>query len=212
MDFALRHQHWTVEDWKRVVWSDETKINRVGSDGCEWTWRRPGDGLTETDVQGTVKFESGSLMMWGCMTAQGVGYACRIDGRINAETYTGILGKKLMETVEYYGLDAVRIIFQQDNDPKHTSQAARQWFADNKIEVLEWPAQFPDLNPIEHLWVHLKRKLTGYETEPSGILELWERVDAEWNKISTEACIALIESMLRRVDAVLKAKGGYTKY
>jgi hypothetical protein len=78
--------------------------------------------------------------------------------------------------------------------------------------VLERPAQSPDLNPIEHLLVHLKRKLTGYKTEPSGILELWERVDAEWNKISTEVCMALIESMPRRVDAVLKAKGGYTKY
>src|SRR5262249_53158059 len=54
MDFALRHQHWTVGDWKRVIWSDETKINHLGSDGYKWVWRKPGDGLTERDVQGTV--------------------------------------------------------------------------------------------------------------------------------------------------------------
>jgi hypothetical protein len=78
--------------------------------------------------------------------------------------------------------------------------------------VLEWPAQSPDLNPIEHLWIHLKKKLAEYETEPNGMLELWERVQAEWNKIPKEVCMGLIESMPRHIAALLKAKGGYTKY
>ena len=47
---------------------------------------------------------------------------------------------------------------------------------------------------------------------PKGILELWERVEKEWEKIGSEVCQNLIESMPRRVEAVLKAKGGYTKY
>jgi transposase len=212
LDFALRHQHWTVEDWKRVIWSDETKINRLGSDGRKWAWKGPGEGLAARDVQGTVKFGGGNLMVWGCMTAQGVGYACRIDGRMDAALYTGILSNELLQTIEYYGLDKSKIIFQQDNDSKHTSNAARKWFSDNGIEVLEWPAQSPDLNPIEHLWAHLKRILAEYETEPNGILELWERVDTEWNKISPQVCMELIESMPRRIAVVLKAKGGYTKY
>jgi hypothetical protein len=212
MDFAKRHQHWTVEDWKRVVWSDETKINRLGSDGREWTWRRPGGELTARDVKGTVKFGGGSLMLWGCMTADGVGYSCRIDGRMDAELYTRILGDEFIRTLDYYGLDKRRIIFQQDNDSKHTSKVARRWFEENEIQVLEWPPQSPDLNPIEHLWVHLKRGLGEYDDEPNGMLELWERVETEWNKIPQQVCMDLIESMPRRIAAVLKARGGYTKY
>ena len=70
----------------------------------------------------------------------------------------------------------------------------------------------PDLNPIEHLWWYLKRRLAEYENPPKGMEELWERVQVEWEKIPASECQKLIESMPRRVKAVIKAKGGYTKY
>ncbi len=212
MEFALRHQYWTEDDWNQVIWSDETKINRIGSDRCKWVWKKPGNGLAAKDVKGTVKFGGGSLMMWGCMTAQGVGYACHIDGHLDAETYTHIMDNELMQTVEYYGLEKDKLIFQQDNDPKHTSKKASNWFASEGIQLLEWPAQSPDLNPIEHLWSYLKARLAEYDRHPKGILELWERVDNEWNKIPPQMCIDLIKRMPQRIQAVLKAKGGYTKY
>ena len=75
-----------------------------------------------------------------------------------------------------------------------------------------WPAQSPDLNPIEHLWGFLKRKLSEHKHPPSGIHELLERIQMKWEEIAVEECQKLIESMPRRVQAVLKAKGGYTKY
>jgi transposase len=211
-EFALKHKDWTVDDWKCVIFSDETKINRLGSDGRRWAWKKPGSQLENHHVAGTVKFGGGSLMIWGCMTYHGVGYMCKIDGHMDAELYRNILAGEMLETIKYYRMNRDEIIFQQDNDPKHTSRIARQWFVDNSIRVLEWPAQSPDLNPIEHLWWHLKKRLNDYEEQPKGMLALWERIEKEWNAIQPTVCVGLIESMPRRIAAVLKAKGGYIKY
>jgi hypothetical protein len=212
LDFAIAHKDWTMEDWKRVVWSDETKINHLGSDGRKWMWKKAGEGLSDRLVEGTLKFGGGSLMMWGCMLWEGVGYGCKIDGRMDAELYTQILEDELQQTLEHYGKEVTDIIFQQDNDPKHKSKRATKWFEDHEYLVMMWPAQSADLNPIEHLWVYLKKKLNEYPEPPKEILKLWERAEAEWNKIPVEVCQNLIESMPRRMEAVIKAKGGNTKY
>src|ERR1700761_4336808 len=212
MDFALSHQYWTVEDWKRVIWSDETKINLRGSDGRKWVWKTPEEGLSSRLVEGTFKFGGGNLMLWGCMNWDGVGYACRIDGKMDSDLYVSILEDELQKSLRYWGKTTEEVVFQQDNDPKHTSKKAKAWLNDHGFEVMVWPPQSPDLNPIEHLWFHLKRRLAGYEKPPKGILELWERVQREWEAIDESMCQDLISSMPRRVQAVLKAKGGYTKY
>jgi transposase len=131
---------------------------------------------------------------------------------MDAQLYTHILEDESLGTLEYYGLEADKIIFQQDNDPKHTSRISRQWFESHGIAVLDWPSQSPDLNPIENLWRYLKQKLAAYETEPTSIHELWECVEAEWEKIPRQLCTDLIESMPDRIAAVLRVKGGYTRY
>jgi len=212
LDFALKHQYWTIEDWKKIVWSDETKINRFGSDGKKWAWKKKGEGLSDRLIEPTIKFGGGSVMVWGCMLWDGVGYAVKIDGRMDGPLYVQIMEDDLQNSLEYYGYTPDNIIFQQDNDPKHTSGVAKTWFKDHGFEVLLWPAQSPDLNPIEHLWDYIKKKLGEYEQPPKGMLELWERIQEEWNKIPKEVCQNLIESMPRRVADVIKAKGGNTKY
>ena len=102
LDFAITHQDWTVEDWKTVVWSDETKINRLGSDGRKWVWKRAGEGFSDRLVQGTQKFGGGSLMVWGCMLWDGVGYACKIDGKMDGELYANILEDEFQASLAFF--------------------------------------------------------------------------------------------------------------
>jgi transposase len=210
--WAKVHEHWTIEDWKKVVWSDETKINIWGSDGVKYYWSRPGDPCKPHHLEVTVKHGGGSLMMWGCMSYKGVGYSHHIQQIMNADVYCQILGTSLKGSLDFWDFSKDNIIFQQDNDPKHTSKKAKEWFKSEGITVLEWPAQSPDLNPIEHLWHHLKLKLSSYNTRAKGIHELWERCDKEWSSFTAEICQNYIESMPKRVQAVLKARGGQTKY
>ena len=75
-----------------------------------------------------------------------------------------------------------------------------------------WPPQSPDLNPIEHLWFILKRRLAEYPKPPKGILKLCEHIQVEWDKIEVAQSQELIESMPRRIREVIRAKGGYTSY
>ena len=90
-------------------------------------------------------------MVWGCMTTSGVDYRGRIEGKIDGELYEEILDDHVFQTLEYCGLDSTNFIFQQDNDPKHTSNCAQKWFEDHIVELLNWLGQPPYLNPIDHL-------------------------------------------------------------
>jgi hypothetical protein len=111
LDLAHAHKDWTVNDWRRVVWSDETKINHLGSDGHKWVWKKPDEGLSDRLVEGTVKFKGGSVMIWGCMTWEGVGYAAKIDGRMDGDLYLQILKDDLQNTLQYHSLNPPNIIF-----------------------------------------------------------------------------------------------------
>jgi hypothetical protein len=159
-----------------------------------------------------VKHGGGSIMIWGCMTAFGVGHMCQIQGTLVQDLYIEILEDCLLKTIKYYKMKSKDTIFQQDNDPKHSAGRVQEWLKRKKFEKLSWPAQSPDINPIEHLWAIIKRKLNEYEQPPNGMIQLWERIENIWNDIDEDICMNLIESMPRRIEAVLKAKGKWTTY
>ena len=66
-------------------------------------------------------------MMWGCMAWEGIGYATKINGRMDADLYLQILKDELQDSLEFYGLNSSNIIFQQDNNPKHTCKKVKEW-------------------------------------------------------------------------------------
>ncbi|KAG1136433.1 hypothetical protein G6F37_013728 [Rhizopus arrhizus] len=108
--WANAHKDWTKDDWRRMVFSDETKVNVWGSDGVKYYWKRVGDKLRFHHLDLTVKGGGGSVMMWGCITYDGPGYACRIyDGTMKKEDYVHILDTTLMDTLNYYNYDPKNI-------------------------------------------------------------------------------------------------------
>src|SRR5262249_54109615 len=123
-----------------------------------------------------------------------------------------ILKSDLLDSLDFYKESVPDPIFQQDNDAKHTAGLTQDWLANQSFEILDWPSQSPDLNPIEHLWFIVKRRLKEYPTRPKNDDELWDRVVEIWNALDIETCRRLVDSMPRRLAAVIRARGGSTKY
>ena len=152
------------------------------------------------------------MMIWGCITFYGVGDLCRIKGTLDSEFYITILRDYVLKSFKWCGMDPVESMFQQDNSRVHTAHAVQRWFAKQKFTILEWPANSPDLNIIEHVWAYIKYRLTTYEYPPQDLDQLWSRVQDIWTSLPSEYLQNLYESMPRRMRALLRSRGGQIKY
>jgi transposase len=175
------------------------------------------ESLQRKHVKETVKHSGGNIKVWGSISDAGVGWLVRIEGNMNKELYLDILKDDLEKNIdlaaESMGQDRSKMFFQQDNDPKHSSKLVQKYLQTVDFTTLDHPPQSPDLNPIEHMWALVKRRLNEYDTPPRGINELYDRVYEVWyNKITIQEVHNVINSMRHRLEAVIKAKGFWTKY
>ena len=122
--------------------------------------------------------------------------------------YCNILANNIPPSLQKVNLK--KYVFQQDNDPKHTSNFLKEYFKDKSIEVLDWPSQSPDLNPIENLWTHIKKELRSYR--PKNVKELKSNILEIWNSFDIKYTQNLVNSMPNRIIEVLRENGGNTKY
>ena len=142
----------------------------------------------------------------------GVGRLHCIKGIMNAQKYCSILEQSLLGTLQAHSLGPEDIIFQQDNDSKHTSKAARAWFQDHHISLLPWPANSPDMNIIEHVWDALERRVRTHKPLPSNLDQLWDILQQEWYSLDFSYIQKLYDSLPTRVQALKDAHGSHTHY
>lgn len=203
---------WNLASWRRIHWSDECRMLLHAVDGRIRVWRQRNTRFAPRHVQPTYQGGGGSVMIWGC-----VSFRCKLDlvtipGTLTGEKYRdNILQPVVIPHFDNHPLRS-RPVYMDDNARPHRARVVTEVLQREAITTLPWPACSPDLNPIEHLWDILGRRIRRRDPPVQTVAELDAALHQEWQQVSQQTIQRLIRSMSRRVNQVINAHGSYTRY
>ena len=150
-------------------------------------------------IKNQLQAGGGSILVWGSFRHDGTGPIVQIKNTFNSDKYISMLE----ETVKPFVKENMprNFCFQQDNSPVHTAKKVKTWLKKNRFKTIDWPAQSPDLNPIENIWAIVKRRLAKKTCTNTN--QLHGNFAQEWNGLSQEICNNLIISMPKRIKEVI---------
>jgi hypothetical protein len=217
--WAKDHKDWGSDDWERVIWSDECYVYIGDDKGTVWITRGVDEEYEEDCVVPKFKQLSLWVMILPCIMKGNKGpmvvleYPGGPGGGMTADRYQEQMLEKVL--FDYYwqmSEERGQVTFQQDGASSHRAKSTSAWLARNGIQTFPHPSSSPNLSPIEPLWHQLKTLIRQQPHPPTSLDELKEAVPEGWNQIVPEDIDAHVKHMEDRVKAVLKAKGGHTKY
>lgn len=157
-------------------------------------------------------------MFWGGISLDGktelvcVSQSGRARGQGSLTAHRYILEVLESHVVPYAGFIGEEFLLMHDNARCHTALIVRDYLEEVGIPVMQWPARSPDLNPIEHLWDELKRRVRERDPAPATLQDLQNAAIEEWRSIPQEVIVPLIPSMKDRMEDVFRARGGNTRF
>lgn len=207
LEWARKYKDWTPDQWETVLWSDES-IFRLFGNRRKRVWRRPHEIYNQKYIIPTTK-SSQKVTVWGCASSKGFGPLYRIEGNLTAKKYVEILENVMLPARQRIFGQTISI-FMQDNDPKHSAKITKMYLRDHNIDIMVWPANSPDLNPIENLWAEMKRLISCAKYKNA--TELWIKAQSLWNNQSQLYFKQTVREMPSRVKEVLHNHGQLTRH
>ena len=208
LGWARAHRNWRRRDWNTVLFSDESRFNLSHADGRVRVYRRKGERFAPVCVRQHDRFGGGGVMVWGGIMGGQKTRLIVLRGNLNAQRYiNNVLNA---EAIPFLRRNAPAV-FQHDNARPHTARITRAHLAASNVNVMQWPAMSPDMNPIEHIWDVLGRNVRSIHA-PQNIQQLTNALIIEWDNLPNRLVQRYVNSMRRRVDTLIRANGGHNRY
>ena len=201
-------------DFSKVIFTDEARATLDGPDGWASGWVR-----NEDEAQTRIRRQQGGggVMIWaGIISDQLVGPVRVPEGvKVNSEAYCDLLEDAFMPWFEKLSPNKQKsLIFQQDNAPAHSSKYTMEWLRNKGLgsnQIMVWPTNSADLNPIENLWSILKREVYKDGRQFTSKESLWEAIQEAAEAVLPSTVLKLTASMDSRVIEVIQKKGRHVK-
>ena len=171
-------------------------------------WRLVNERYLPECMKASIKYDK-KINVWGCFCWNGVGDLYRIKGTMDADVYHYILQRKMVPSAKKL-FDGDAWLFQADNDPKHTAGKNKRYLEYKEINVLDWPSQSPDINPIENLWAILNQSMKERTCNTED--ELFNYLHGAWVNLEKNILEKLIISMPERCKKVIENNGNPIGY
>ena len=184
-----------MSQWRRVLFTDESRFTFYRADGRRRVYRRRGECFIDACVVERDRFGGGSVMVWG-----GIAHGIKSQLIIVAGNMTAVRYRdEILRPVAVPLVQQRNLILQQDNARPHVARVCQNFLANNNIAPLAWPPYSPDLTPIEHMWDELDRRVRKRRNPPVTLAQLMR-----WSMNGiTSRC---------ELWAATAARGGHTRY